>query len=224
MHSAVKSAPLKSAAKPSRTPSLPCGGQAADRRDRPERATRREGETLRVVVVDDGGGRHREAPVADVLEEGGQGRVGPRAPVVVGEPDVVRAQREGVQHPVGEAAGAPEVASRRQPRGRHGERLDEGSHPVVGAVVDDDDVTGRRLLGREGRERALEQLDPVAGHDDGRRGGGPGEQVLAGGVLGRHQFPAPLGTAVSDSSSLSVRNSALACRVPLDDEPALPVV
>ena len=74
-----------------------------------------------------------------------------RASVVVGQPDPVGAQRQGVQHAQRETACAAEVSARPEIGGRDGLAGHQVAHPLVVVVVDDDQVVGRAALGGQAR-------------------------------------------------------------------------
>jgi hypothetical protein len=88
------------------------------------------------------------------------------AAVVVSAPDPVGAQREGVQHAQGEAAGTAEVAPAGQVGGRQTAALDGRTHHLVRAVVDHENVIGTAALAGDRRKALGEEHGAVACDDD----------------------------------------------------------
>jgi hypothetical protein len=98
-------------------------------------------------------------------EQRGEHLVVGRATVVVGAPDPVRPERQGVQHAEGEAPGAAQVAPARQVGGREATGLHRLPHGVVGPVVHDDHVVGAPALRADRGQALAQQLGAVAGDD-----------------------------------------------------------
>ena len=87
--------------------------------------------------------------------------------VVVGQPDPVGAQRQGVQHAERETACAAEVSARAEVGRRNRLTGNQFAHARVVVVVDDDQVVRARGSGRQRVQRLGQFVGAAVGDDDG---------------------------------------------------------